>query len=154
MVTLYLPLFSQIDMDTLTLHHHSTPHGTYGYIESKLGSRFETLETPHSIIPDGTYKVILTYSPKFHRMLPLFTGIKGHDGVRIHVGNFVEDTVGCVLIGSRTSASLKTLYPRAETACRRSEQEKTTLSLIHSVRTLNTFMKLFSFPLIIKVVSF
>lgn len=141
-------------METLTLHHHSTPHGTYGYIESKLGSRFETLEPPHSIIPDGTYKVILTYSPKFHRVLPLITGIKGHDGVRIHVGNFVEDTVGCVLIGQRTSASTKILYPRAETACRRSEQETTTLSLIHSARTLHTFMNLFSFPLYINVSSF
>lgn len=141
-------------METLTLHHHSTPHGTYGYIESKLGSRFETLEPAHSIIPDGTYKVILTYSPKFHCMLPLFTGIKGHDGVRIHVGNFVEDTVGCVLIGARTSASTKILYPRAETACRRSEQEKTTLSLIHSARTLHTFMNVFSFPLYINVSSF
>lgn len=141
-------------MDTLTLHHRSTPHGTYGYIESKLGSRFETLEPVHSIIPDGTYKVILTYSPKFRRMLPLFTGIKGHDGVRIHAGNFVEDTIGCVLIGARTSASTKILYPRAETACRRSEQKNTTLSLIHSERTLHTFMKLSSFPLYINVSSF
>lgn len=141
-------------METLTLHHHQTPYGTYGYVESKLGSRFETLEPPHSIIPDGSYKVILTYSPKFHRILPLFTGIKGHNGVRIHVGNFVEDTVGCVLIGARTSASSKILYPRGETACRRSELERTTLSLIHSSRTLHTFMNLFSFPLIINVSSF
>lgn len=141
-------------METLTLHHHSTPHGTYGYIESNLGSRFETLEPAHSIIPDGTYKVILTYSPKFHRMLPLFTGIKGHDGVRIHVGNFVEDTDGCVLIGARTYASLKILYPRAETACRRSEQEKTTLFLFNSAFTLRTFMNIFSFPLVINVSSF
>lgn len=141
-------------METLTLHHHSTPQGTYGYIESKLGSRFETLEPPHSIIPDGTYKVILTYSPKFHRMLPLFTGIKGHDGVRIHVGNFVSDTVGCVLIGSRTSASLNNLYPRAESSCSRIDQKTTSLCLIHSERTLHTFMNLFSFPLYINVSSF
>lgn len=35
-------------------------------------------------IPTGTYKVQLTYSPRFKRVLPLLIGVKGFEGIRIH----------------------------------------------------------------------
>ena len=53
-------------------------------------------------IPTGTYKVELTYSPRFKRVLPLIVGVKGFDGIRIHQGNFHKDTEGCILVGKNT----------------------------------------------------
>lgn len=50
-------------------------------------------------IPTGKYDVILTFSPRFKRVLPLLLGVKGYEGVRIHAGNSAEDTEGCLLVG-------------------------------------------------------
>lgn len=50
-------------------------------------------------IPYGTYKVQLTMSNRFKRILPLVTNVKGFEGVRIHRGNTAENTLGCPLVG-------------------------------------------------------
>lgn len=50
-------------------------------------------------IPTGKYDVILTFSPRFKRVLPLLLSVKGYEGVRIHAGNTTEDTEGCLLVG-------------------------------------------------------
>nr|DAM58693.1 MAG TPA: Protein of unknown function (DUF2778) [Caudoviricetes sp.] len=50
-------------------------------------------------IPKGTYKVEVTYSPKFKRYLPILLNVKGFTGIRIHSGNSAEDTLGCLLVG-------------------------------------------------------
>lgn len=50
-------------------------------------------------IPTGKYDVILTFSPKFKRVLPLLLNVKGYEGVRIHAGNTNKDTEGCLLVG-------------------------------------------------------
>lgn len=50
-------------------------------------------------IPSGTYKVILTFSNHFKRLLPLLVNVVGYEGVRIHRGNTAKDTLGCVLVG-------------------------------------------------------
>ncbi len=50
-------------------------------------------------IPTGKYEVILTFSPRFKRVLPLLLNVKGFEGIRIHPGNSTEDTEGCLLVG-------------------------------------------------------
>jgi hypothetical protein len=50
-------------------------------------------------IPSGHYKVSLTWSDKFKRVLPLIKNVPGYSGVRIHRGNFKKDTLGCPLVG-------------------------------------------------------
>lgn len=52
-------------------------------------------------IPSGKYKVILNYSARFKKVLPLLIGVKGFTGVRIHAGNTVENTEGCILVGMK-----------------------------------------------------
>lgn len=54
-------------------------------------------------IPYGTYKIVVTKSNRFSQMaghdvyLPLVTGVKGYEGIRIHKGNKPADTHGCLL---------------------------------------------------------
>lgn len=50
-------------------------------------------------IPTGKYDVILTFSPRFKRVLPLLLNVKGYEGVRVHAGNTNKDTEGCLLVG-------------------------------------------------------
>ena len=52
-------------------------------------------------IPYGKYKVILSYSPKFKRELPEILEVPDFQGIRIHRGNRISDTLGCVLCGEK-----------------------------------------------------
>ena len=69
------------------------------------------LEPSNFIVPEGNYLLTITYSPRFSSKspyntvhdskVPLVNGVKGHTGIRIHVGNYPSDTDGCLLIGLR-----------------------------------------------------
>lgn len=61
----------------------------------------ETLENKAKLIPCGEYSLNVSKSPKFGRMLPLVYNDKVpmRRGIRIHVGNSVKDTSGCILVG-------------------------------------------------------
>lgn len=50
-------------------------------------------------IPTGIYRVLLTYSPKYKKIMPLINNVKGYSGIRIHSGNTHKDTEGCLLVG-------------------------------------------------------
>ena len=60
-------------------------------------------------IPSGHYRVLLTYSPKFHNkpyaisgMIPLINGVKGFSAIRMHDGKDETWTDGCILMGRNT----------------------------------------------------
>ena len=64
--------------------------------------KFDNDETKiygETCIPFGTYKVILTMSPKFKRELPRLLNVPSFEGVLIHRGNTAKDSAGCILIG-------------------------------------------------------
>ena len=87
---------------------------TDGILFDEAGNRLaDTLEPPtrtlllpniqgeKGCIPTGTYRLLLTRSPKFGRWLPLLWQVPGFTGIRIHAGNTVADTRGCILPGDR-----------------------------------------------------
>lgn len=86
-----------------------TKHGTFGVMLIDGFPMFVTLEEPDnnnakgiSCIPTGEYKVIPHDSPKFPNTYHV-TGVKGRDAILIHSGNTIQDTEGCILVGTSYS---------------------------------------------------
>lgn len=50
-------------------------------------------------IPNGRYRVLDTWSPKFGQNMLEITGVPNFVGIRIHAGNKADDTEGCPLPG-------------------------------------------------------
>ena len=69
----------------------------------------DTLEPWQYAIPAGCYRLRLTHSPTFGEILPILDGVLGYarqphngirrTGIRIHAGNTIADSQGCILVG-------------------------------------------------------
>lgn len=65
-----------------------------------------TLENADYIIPDGTYPISVTYSPRFQKNLPLIDKVPKRSGIRIHTGTRPEHSQGCVLVNARDKEAI------------------------------------------------
>ena len=70
------------------------------------GQEYATLENADYIIPNGTYEVRVTYSPRFKRMLPLVEQVPGRSGIRFHRGTRPEHSKGCILVSAAKEQEL------------------------------------------------
>lgn len=50
-------------------------------------------------IPYGTYKITMTYSPRFKRILPLLCNVPHFIGILIHSGTDANSSAGCIIVG-------------------------------------------------------
>ena len=50
-------------------------------------------------LPAGKYKIELTESLRFKKLMPRLKDVPGFTGVLIHPGNTAQDTEGCILVG-------------------------------------------------------
>ena len=94
-------------MKLLLLRNHYTETETQGTLLINGQYFCHSLEDPirftpkiknYTAIPSGLYKVIVTYSPKFKRDMPLILNVPNFKGVRMHGGNTHLNTSGCPLL--------------------------------------------------------
>jgi hypothetical protein len=77
-------------------------------------------------IPTGHYEVIVSFSSRFKKPLPLLVNVPNFDGIRIHPGNTKKDTEGCILVGQKKTknsvlnsrAAFDVLFQKIEAAAK------------------------------------
>ena len=60
-------------------------------------------------IPPGRYKLILSMSNRFKKIMPEVLNVPLFTGIRIHSGNTAKDTAGCLLVGQTRSLETRSI---------------------------------------------
>ena len=68
---------------------------------------YDTLENADFLIPNGTYPLQMTWSPRFKKMMPLIDEVPEREGIRIHKGSVPEHSEGCVLVNAEALDNIK-----------------------------------------------
>ena len=78
-------------------------------------------------IPSGIYEIVISFSQRFKKRLPLLLNVPNFDGIRIHPGNTAKDTEGCILVGTsagtdkvlQSKIAFNKLFTRLEQAAKK-----------------------------------
>ena len=76
----------------------------------------DTLENAEYLIPALIYKVAVTQSPKFQRLLPILQQVPGRSGIRIHRGTKPEHSLGCILVSPYMEQNLTARFLSEQSA--------------------------------------
>ncbi len=83
---------------------------TFPLLNSEEPITVPSLENADYLIPEGTYKVERTWSPKFKKFLPELIDVPDRSGIRIHRGALPEHSRGCILLDLAGMANLNILF--------------------------------------------
>lgn len=77
------------------------------HLESSLEAISERKVYGRTAIPRGRYRLVVSFSNRFQKLLPEVLDVPGFTGIRIHGGNRAEHSIGCILVGKvRTSTGI------------------------------------------------
>ena len=96
---------------------------TSHYINKRTGELVErlhyicdTLENADKLIPALIYRVQVTQSPRFKRLLPILCQVPGRTGIRFHRGSLPEHSRGCILVSAINEQLLTSRWLDEQTA--------------------------------------
>ena len=88
-------------------HRFSRSAGVYKEYLTPICS---TMENKEYMVPALVYKVAVTQSPKFKRLLPVLCQVPGRSGIRVHHGTKPEHSKGCILVSAQNEQVLTELW--------------------------------------------
>lgn len=75
-----------------------------GLIQTMSVDTIKTIKVyKETCIPYGKYRVVLSMSKRFGKVMPEVLNVKVFTGIRMHPGNTIYDTEGCILVGKKSS---------------------------------------------------
>lgn len=80
---------------------------------------YSTLENADFLIPAGRYRLDMSYSPKFKKLMPEIQDVPDRTGIRIHRGTEPEHSTGCILTDALGLENVKSFINRSN----RNEEE-------------------------------
>lgn len=84
--------------------------GSAGEYREYLTPVCPTLENSDYLIPALVYKVSVTQSPRFRRLLPYLNQVPGRSGIRVHRGTRPDHSKGCILVSAANEQILTELW--------------------------------------------
>ena len=96
-----------------------------GLLVERLHFICNTLENADYLIPALVYKVQVTQSPRFKRLLPILIQVPGRSGIRFHRGSRPEHSKGCILVSPHCEQTLTARWLSEQTA-----KEETRLEIV------------------------
>ena len=81
-----------------------------GLLVERLHYLCDTLENADYLIPALVYKVQVTQSPKFRRLLPCLVQVPGRSGIRVHRGTKPDHSKGCIIVSAANEQILTELW--------------------------------------------
>lgn len=76
----------------------------------------DTLENADYLVPALIYKVQVTQSAKFQRLLPLLEQVPCRSGIRFHRGSLPEHSKGCILVSPHSEQALTARFLAEQSA--------------------------------------
>ena len=96
-----------------------------GLLVERLHFICNTLENADYLIPALVYKVQVTQSPRFKRLLPILIQVPGRSGIRFHRGTLPEHSLGCILVSPHCEQTLTARWLSEQSA-----KEETRLEIL------------------------
>ena len=81
-----------------------------GVLVERLHLICPTLENADKMIPALIYRVAVTHSPRFKRLLPVLCQVPNRSGIRFHRGTKPEHSKGCILVSAENEQVLTELW--------------------------------------------
>ena len=81
-----------------------------GVLVERLHLICPTLENADKMIPALIYRVAVTHSPRFKRLLPVLCQVPNRSGIRFHRGTKPEHSKGCILVSAEKEQVLTELW--------------------------------------------
>ena len=90
--------------------------GSAGEYKEYLTPICDTLENIDYLVPALCYKVAVTKSPRFGRLLPVLQQVPNRFGIRFHRGSRPEHSKGCILISASDEQALTSRFLAEQSA--------------------------------------
>ena len=96
------------------VQHRFSQHA--GQYKEYLTRICETLENADYLVLPLIYKIEVTRSPRFKRLLPILLQVPGRTGIRWHRGTKPQHSKGCILVSEADEKRITALWLKEQRA--------------------------------------